>query len=714
MIIHEIKYFDTIIAAFEESIENNYKLFDFDSEQLIKNIEKERPEILRDLSGKTSVAKMCACAEYLKEEIRNIAIGVWKENSNDDNVRLEHECRNGKTFCSSIFADIGKHFTVKSLLEKNEKGARMAQVAISMHFFLGNIHYYEINAEKMIEILKNGILVYLVREKSGNNIEFNKDVIRKISSLQTMLKFNLDVKYDIVQGDIQFSEDDYKKIHKVIENLIESIGGITFLNLLFEDKLKDSYDKKIDRYLIGRNKNTVLEKKIIKRIPYNYLIQIAMKHLGENKKCDNKKEIYSEIIKLGESYLDVLDLQSYSIWEDINFSLEYLPFYLVKNMVFEKMVVLEQYSQNIIVLILKNLYKPLVDRSGIFEYKFCEYMKVVKFILRLKSNKVVSFEEIKKATRLRENILKEILKDISVDRNEINAQFNYILDSTNIRNWPLVRMKCDRYFLLDSRICGYAFCEVLYGKMKVNSYNPDKEQGVLLEKMLYRLLAYKKIDFMCGKYEQGTLEEGECDLILENNKNIIFVEIKKRPLAASFENADDIALLNTLGWGMLYAQRQLLKHKRYLEKYTKMRLVDQNGCKYELQLGDRNIVLISMCLPEYFFLTNKNITEQILCSLLVADYKTLDEKRDRELEKFRSEQNKIIDLMQLKTDEKINLREIFFDSLFRSLQQIYATLEISKNKDEFIDNLTNSIHVVEGSLDYYSQMIKFNNLKKHN
>ncbi len=185
-------------------------------------------------------------------------------------------------------------------------------------------------------------------------------------------------------------------------------------------------------------------------------------------------------------------------------------------------------------------------------------------------------------------------------------------------------------------------------------------------------------------------------------------------MAASFENADDIALLNTLGWGMLYAQRQLLKHKRYLEKYTKMRLVDQNGCKYELQLGDRNIVLISMCLPEYFFLTNKNITEQILCSLLVADYKTLDEKRDRELEKFRSEQNKIIDLMQLKTDEKINLREIFFDSLFRSLQQIYATLEISKNKDEFIDNLTNSIHVVEGSLDYYSQMIKFNNLKKHN
>ena len=49
------------------------------------------------------------------------------------------------------------------------------------------------------------------------------------------------------------------------------------------------------------------------------------------------------------------------------------------------------------------------------------------------------------------------------------------------------------------------------------------------------------------------------DLVIENNKQILFLEIKNRHLPETFEQGDDVSTLRCLAEGMIKAQIQCLK-----------------------------------------------------------------------------------------------------------------------------------------------------------
>lgn len=56
---------------------------------------------------------------------------------------------------------------------------------------------------------------------------------------------------------------------------------------------------------------------------------------------------------------------------------------------------------------------------------------------------------------------------------------------------------------------------------------------------------------------------------------------------------------------------------------------------------------------------------------------------------------------------KVN--RVFFDTLFRSAQQISTIINVSDTLDDFIDNLTTPIYISDGTNDVYCQLI--NNIK---
>ena len=76
------------------------------------------------------------------------------------------------------------------------------------------------------------------------------------------------------------------------------------------------------------------------RIPYNYLMQMAVKHLCEVK-CPlltekGRNANYDNAIRISSDYLNVLNLQSYSILSDILWNYENIPKKLSQNTLFEK------------------------------------------------------------------------------------------------------------------------------------------------------------------------------------------------------------------------------------------------------------------------------------------------------------------------------------------------------------------------------------------
>lgn len=54
----------------------------------------------------------------------------------------------------------------------------------------------------------------------------------------------------------------------------------------------------------------------------------------------------------------------------------------------------------------------------------------------------------------------------------------------------------------------------------------------------------------------------------------------------------------------------------------------------------------------------------------------------------------------------MNLNQVFFDTLFRSTQQLHAILSVINSLDEFIHYLTEPIYIMDGSNDVYCQLLR--------
>lgn len=54
----------------------------------------------------------------------------------------------------------------------------------------------------------------------------------------------------------------------------------------------------------------------------------------------------------------------------------------------------------------------------------------------------------------------------------------------------------------------------------------------------------------------------------------------------------------------------------------------------------------------------------------------------------------------------MNLNQVFFDTLFRSTQQLHAILSVINLLDEFIHYLTELIYIMDGSNDVYCQLLR--------
>lgn len=79
-----------------------------------------------------------------------------------------------------------------------------------------------------------------------------------------------------------------------------------------------------------------------------------------------------------------------------------------------------------------------------------------------------------------------------------------------------------------------------------------------------------------------------------------------------------------------------------------------------------------------------------------------DPSKESRLKNLNQQRNEI---EQLISDIYGNAKKVFFNTLFRSAQQIFTILSVSKTLNEFIYHLTKPIHFADGSGDVYHQLL---------
>lgn len=646
----------------------------------------------------------------IEDRIKNIAI--YDMNSKALTTEQYHEIsimeQSGKLLLSKNFKTMIRQLQLEKILKKQDLDSKI-NILENLWRHIGNAYYYKTDISILNNLFEAAIDLYIIT-KPFNPVKLDDETTSLIRAIKYFEKNN--ITYEIAGGEVILDSQTHTKIHNKLEKYVRMLGGIEALKRIFIKELQPKFNKEMDRYFIHRNKSFISKTETdFRRVPYNYLINLCGKNLDSGLVIITKvgqKDIYNKIIDESSKYMEILQLQGYSIYEDIFIDYQDIPEYIYKNMIFENLYIPVQYSCDFVLELLIKIYKPLYGENKHKGVKFSDYYKVAYTILKKYTFcSTIKFEDIRDKLNMNHRVLKKILNEISEDRKQINREYIEILTNTNIYEKPLIKLSEKTFFLISPHFCGYSFCKVLYQIFKdINISNLDRKIGDLTEEYVKNKLKDKKFLFKNGHYSiDNQTNKGQCDIVLETEKDIVFIEIKKRSLPDSFELGDDVELLRSLGDGMLNAQKQILRHRIYLEKNKFMKIYKEekaNSPYTILELKERRIISISMCLPEYGFLTNKTISSQLLESLIFATYHARDLSKEKSLIKLNNLRDKIVQLVEvLNHSDNKDAHSLFFDTLFRSLQQFVYVLDISISVDELVNYLTNEIHIVEGSLDFY-------------
>lgn len=674
---------------------------------------------------KIKAGQIAAGERSVKEcENRCKELGIFTEISEDADEKAGRDAREnvrkGKWFASRSFRQVIKHML---LLQEIEGDVYELELGIleTLHAHIGNAIYYE--AVVIDRLMEAAAVLYQTSLNTRGGRVYNPRLMEEhillIDAVKELKRKGITIK--ISQGEPEFEGDSEKKVALKLNEMVRQVGGEYMIRRLFQYEIAPRYNKKIGRYLICRDKKTIIANGNQKRrIPYQYLLQISLKHLTEEGAIlQNKQKMYEKIVRLAGAYMEALQLQGYYSMEDMFRPLEDFPIILSKNLCFEKLYIPRQYHPEYVKMLLRHMLKPFYPqgKSKPRVYSFHNYFETAVYIMEnAMGPRIFEVAELRDALGISDYKLQEILKDISGDVKIINKDFEHYLDPTDSWKKPLVRLEDDRYFCMDGRMAGYAFYEVMY-QILFSVYGSvfSKRQGENLENMVYKMFQEKRFPFLSGRYPAfGDMPERDCDMILEGETYDIFLEIKKCPLPVGYEEADDVEVLRALGEGMLYAQEQILWHKLMLKKKGALNLYDKNGDYLsDFTPGNKKIISVSICMPEYDFLTDRGITESFLESTLLVSYHAADTERETLLKKLNMRAGRIQEVAaKLFEGRSFDVREVFFDSQFRSLQQIWTMLKFCDNVDEFMDLCVSMLLVITGAGDVYAEVLQYLHMRK--
>ncbi|MBS1208530.1 MAG: hypothetical protein H6R19_928 [Proteobacteria bacterium] len=183
---------------------------------------------------------------------------------------------------------------------------------------------------------------------------------------------------------------------------------------------------------------------------------------------------------------------------------------------------------------------------------------------------------------------------------------------------PLILLKGNSVVLPAASGLGPALFEATFEAWKTNK--TDKEIASLrgdgteqLAKYLFARLGLQP-SFENAKYDLGEQGAGECDLVFEDEENIILVECKAKALTrGAMTGIQGDALLDFAG-GLFASQAQALRHERILRSEEAIHFCDGT----RLELRERHITRLTVTLLDHGALQDRWMLRSIYNALLSA------------------------------------------------------------------------------------------------
>ncbi|MDD4906761.1 MAG: hypothetical protein PHD39_11465, partial [Methylobacter tundripaludum] len=244
----------------------------------------------------------------------------------------------------------------------------------------------------------------------------------------------------------------------------------------------------------------------------------------------------------------------------------------------------------------------------------------------------------------------------------------------NFMDRPLLTVSKDYFVVLDHSICAPAMVEAVLSFMRQLGLTSDL--GFAVEHLLSTELRSLGIDVKTGKYPVGN-QIFECDLVIENNVRILFIETKAKALTRAGRAAYDISLLKDITDSLVSAIIQCGRHNLRIIKDKSISLTTQAGEIETIELGDRGLEHFAITLHDFGGFQDRTVIDQILQNHISISYQAVDQKHQPELDKVNKKLEQLKENyleLYVQAGSPANPR-MFFNCWFLSVPQFLILLD---------------------------------------
>jgi len=500
------------------------------------------------------------------------------------------------------------------------------------------------------------------------------------------------------------------KISDDIEAYIKLLGGKVFSKMLFDILYQnDLFDEKLGRFhlnrICGYNRVDALP-------PFGYLLNLAAKHTNYTVTIDSPKLInylFSSIMEKSEYLTSIYDLQAYD-FDQLTFrTIDNFTEFISEIALFDSTFSLIQLKPSNVSRILKGILNGIEPEEIelLVGANLNEIIKVINEILNMSTQLgSVTFKiDDLKSLDIEINSIRKILETLSTPGNLINKNFHLPTDKTDYIFNPLIK-NGDEYILLNCSWCSPAFYEAIMTKLRSKHSKIDDRIGIDFEKYVKQEFSNNKISYSSGKYKIGR-KEFECDVVIESEQTIVFIEIKKKTITRASKAGDEIKLIIDLSKSLLDAHLQTGQHELFIRDNGN--IIFENGDR--IDLNGRSILRIALTMLDFGGFQDNVVLDELFRNLLISDFYVNDDKYKSDFKNIQDKMKKLRDQYEkLSQYDGFYKAAPFHNCWFLSLPQLLMLLDDSKDNNSFVQNLKSIRSITSGSLDYYYDYTHFNTM----
>lgn len=455
------------------------------------------------------------------------------------------------------------------------------------------------------------------------------------------------------------------------------------------------------QYLFART--TAVGPTVNPGVPFGFLLNLAVKGgQSDHNLCENDIDrVWEDCLQLATDLCALLGVEEVGPFWFMNASPKAMVAILIEIGVYDHLFAIRQWDLAITADLLNDFFAPwdasLKAKHG---WGVSDATDLAKALTRLvaKNPAVITKDQLVKAG-VRSDSLGALLHSFAHAEGKVNASYDSPLaaKSCDLFFKPLVPVPSG-YLIPSASVAGPACYEALATAVRLAAPKKGSDiAGEGTERAVKALLDRHKlpITFAAAKYNQLKADAGECDFVLEDDQNILFIECKAKALTRATMAADPVSVLFDYAESVIASQLQAMRHQRLLIANGAIDFED--GSK--LEHNGRTISRLTVTLLDLGSLQDRELFWHLFQALLRTEKITLAQPPNdpKRLNQLNDALNDLRDEVTLLANHQVDLRTWVWETSALGYGQLATVLAGTQDLADLVKKLRN--RVVTGTLN---------------